>query len=313
MSPRPGSVRPALLAMLLTVLIGGALLVAVIGASGSRTPRPPTETRSTTSHPTSDSSPTEQPDETAAPPNEAPSADHNLGCDGLPVGTPAHPELASALTRIAAEWGADFEAAWLEPGAGIIQVNGLPNRAAWSTSKVPLALAVVQAGQGDAQAAAISSALRVSDNDAALRLWQFLGPTDASRAAAVTGVLRQGGDQTTVVPQTQLHPPYTIFGQTQWGAAEQVGFATQLPCLDGAGQVINDMGQISPGHSWGLGRLPGAVFKGGWGPDADGYLVRQFGWYTGVDGSRVPIAIAVQAPSFEIGIGVLDAMASQLS
>lgn len=205
-----------------------------------------------------------------------------------------------------------MEAAWFDPSAGIVTVGGLNDQAAWSTSKVPLALAVIKAGHGEAMASQISAALRQSDNAAAQELWWALGADEETRALAVTDVLRDAGDDVTTVPGVQLRPPYSTFGQTQWSTAAQVGFAGRLPCLSGAEQVVDDMANVSANQSWGLGRLPGAAFKGGWGPNPDGYLVRQFGWFEPDGGSRVLVAVAVQSDSFESGVVALDAMADAL-
>lgn len=332
MSFKAHQLRRMAVAALVTVMVVGALVLALVlatsgrpaGHQGSATPSPrPAASSSgvvTAAPPTtpSASDPTEQaatsePAPEPSQPTEQAQRPSSPGCDGVPLVAPADPNLAASLAQTAADWGAGFEAAWYDPATGIVQAGGLANQAAWSTSKVPLSVAVVQSGQGDAYAGSISAALQVSDNAAAAALWQALGPDDATRAQAVTGVLRQAGDGATQVPSTQLYPPYSVFGQTQWSTAAQVGFMQQLPCLAGSGPAINAMSQISSAHAWGLGRLPGAVFKGGWGPEpSGGYLVRQLGWYTTDDGSRVMIALAVQAGSFEAGIGVLDAMAAQL-
>lgn len=324
--------RMAVAALLTVMIVGTLVLVLVLATSrgageqpGLATPSPrPSSTQSSASPapsapPTTESAPpTEQPattqavPETSQPAEQAPPRASAPGCDGTNLVAPSDPNLAANLSQLAAEWGVGFEAAWYDPGSGIVQAGGLANHAAWSTSKVPLSVAVVQSGQGDAYASSISAALRVSDNGAAAALWQALGPDDVTRSQAVTGVLSQAGDPTQV-PSTQLYPPYSIFGQTQWTTSAQVGFMQQLPCLAGSGPVISELGQISPGHSWGLGRLPGATFKGGWGPEpTGGYLVRQLGWYSTADGSRVVIALAVQAGSFEAGVAALDAMAALL-
>ena len=54
------------------------------------------------------------------------------------------------------------------------------------------------------------------------------------------------------------------------------------------------MGAIADDQRYGLGTIPGARFKGGWGPDESGmYLVRQFGTIA-VDGGEVGVAIAAR-------------------
>ena len=190
-------------------------------------------------------------------------------------------------------------------------VEDLP---AWSTSKIPLALAVIDSGQGEAQTDSIALALEESDNSAADALWTSLGGTDAERADAVTQVLRRAGDGTTTVPTEQLAAGFSIFGQTQWTTDAQVGFLSQLPCLGGADEVIADMGRVDPAQAWGIGSRPGAVHKSGWGPSpAGGYMARQLGWYTNAAGQRVLVAMAAQdADGFEAATAVLDRLAASL-
>lgn len=235
-------------------------------------------------------------------------------CDGTALAAPAAPELATAVSRVAQQHGAKVVVSWVDPARGIMTAGGLTDLPSWSTVKVPLSLAVIDNGDGEVLRSSITSALRSSDNDAADRLWRSLGASDAARASAVTTVLRQAGDQTTTVPSTRLRPDFSVFGQTQWSTPSQVQFLRQLPCLKGANQVINDMGSVVDSQRWGLGTLPGATFKGGWGPTAaGGYTVRQFGWYVDERGTRVPLAIAVQASSFEAGVTTTNALASALS
>lgn len=186
--------------------------------------------------------------------------------------------------------------------------------AAWSTSKVPLALAVIQAGNQSKQLSNIQAALQLSDNSAAAALWTSLGTSNSERARAVTAILRKAGDNKTTVPTSQTYAPYSIFGQTKWSTSDQVAFAMKLPCMEGSGPVISAMGKVDQSQQWGMGRLPQATFKGGWGPTRQGgYLVRQFGWFTNTQGQRVAFAMAVQAGSFDGGITVLNALADDIA
>lgn len=236
-------------------------------------------------------------------------------CDGVALASPAQDrmnatQLRAALEGVGRQTGATISAAWFDAASGQIQTAG-SNAAwvAWSTSKVPVSVAVSQAGKADAMAGSMSAALRRSDNGAAEALWQAVGSNDANRAQTVTGVIRQTGDSSTTVPSTRLRSGFTIFGQTPWTTAAQVGFMMKLPCLKGSAPVISNMSQVDSGQRWGLGSLPGATFKGGWGPGVSGgYLVRQLGWYTNAAGARVPVAIAAQAGSFDGGIGILNQM-----
>lgn len=181
---------------------------------------------------------------------------------------------------------------------------------AWSTSKVPVAIAVERTPQGPGLRPTMRQAISASDNDAAIRLWQSLGQP-AAAAAATDRVLRDFGDQTTRTQSRQVRPPFTAFGQTQWALGDQTRFAAALPCRSEAEPVYSAMGQIIPGQSWGLGRLPSAHFKGGWGPSSSGYLVRQFGVVDAPQG-QVATSIAVDAPSFDQGTSTLSRAAQWL-
>ncbi|MDR0990467.1 MAG: hypothetical protein LBL92_03785 [Propionibacteriaceae bacterium] len=179
---------------------------------------------------------------------------------------------------------------------------------AWSTIKVPLAIAALTRQPVGADAAA---AITVSDNAAAQRLWDGLGSGDAA-GQAVEVVLAQGGDTTTVVQRTRTRPEYTAFGQTNWSLSSQVQFAANFPTSPAAQTVWALMGNISGSQSWGLGRLPDAHFKGGWGPDNGGYTVRQFGSIAQGEGC-VAVAIGTEAATFDTGVAVLNDLADGLA
>ena len=64
-------------------------------------------------------------------------------------------------------------------------------------------------------------------------------------------------------------------------------------CLPGAEQVLDQMGHVVDEHRDGLGQLPGARFKGGWGDENDGtYLFREFGLVGEAD-HQVPVAFTI--------------------
>lgn len=182
---------------------------------------------------------------------------------------------------------------------------------AWSTSKVPLAIAALRVNPG--AATQVRAAITQSDNEAAEALWEGLGGGE-SAASAVTGVLREARDVTTTVPATRLREGFTVFGQTQWDAANQATFAANLPCLPDSAAVLGEMGSIVPEQRWGLGRIDGARFKGGWGP-ADthaGYLARQFGILPTPSGD-VAVAVIADAPDLGSAEKKLDAIAQTLT
>lgn len=197
-------------------------------------------------------------------------------------------------------------------GGQAVTAGTLPADVAWSTIKVPLALAAVAADP--AQVGNAAAAITASDNAAAQAMWDSVGG-GTSAAAAVQQVLGRFGDPSTVVQSEVTRPGYTAFGQTLWPLASQAQFAAALPCHHDTAPILALMGQISPDQSWGLGTLPGARFKGGWGPDpTGGYLVRQFGIVdTGTGQVAVAVAAAPTTGTFEDGIAVLDRVASWLA
>lgn len=183
----------------------------------------------------------------------------------------------------------------------------------WSTMKVPLTLAVLRTN-GNTGTYQMSAAITESDNSAADGLWQSLGTPDAA-AKAVQAVLREGGDTTTTVPATRSRAEYSAFGQADWSLADQVRWASRLPCLPDADTVTTLMSKVVWGQQWGLGHLDNTRFKGGWGPDPSGnYLVRQFGLLTTPNGD-VAISLAAQATSgtFDDGTQILNKMAGLIT
>ena len=175
----------------------------------------------------------------------------------------------------------------------IERLGELSGRVAWSTIKVPLALAVVRRGGATRYAQLLRRAIAASDNQAAEQLWSSLGrPAAAGRA--VERALAAAGDTTTSVQTRRVRAGFTAFGQTRWPLAAQQHFIAGLPCVAGSARILDLMGGIVASQRWGLGstRLP-ARFKGGWGPDAAGrYLVRQLGLLQLPDGRRVAVAVS---------------------
>ena len=179
-------------------------------------------------------------------------------------------------------------------GSGTVAAAGntgpLP---AWSTVKVPLAIAAERAGVADPDT--VSRAITYSDNAAADSLWEALGGGEQAAQAtqAIIG--------TTTVPATPPRPGFSAFGQTQWSVSEQAEFIAALGCQDGADPILAAMGQPDPTQNYGLRTLEGAVMKGGWGPAEDGsYEARQMGLIT-LGGHTVAVAIYAAAPSGDYG------------
>ncbi|WP_374024229.1 hypothetical protein [Mycobacterium sp. HNNTM2301] len=178
---------------------------------------------------------------------------------------------------------------------------------AWSTIKVPLAIAALRCDWLLAKDLAVK-AITESDNHASERLWSGLGdPEEAARR--VQGVIAEGGDTATVVESRRLRHGYTAFGQTQWTLQRQARFAAELPSIPDSSDVINLMQRLSSGHRWGL-AAKGFAAKGGWGPGMHGdYLVRQFGIVPTPSGQwGVALAARVHDGVLETGVDVLNAM-----
>ncbi|NLG47597.1 MAG: hypothetical protein GX543_14200 [Gordonia sp.] len=194
-------------------------------------------------------------------------------------------------------------------GGEVMSFGDQTPRVAWSTIKVPLAIA---AERENGPSPAATDAIVMSDNAAAETLWSSLGtPTEAS--AAVTRVLREGGDKTSTVPSEKLRPEFSIFGQTTWALGDAATFSANLPCMPGTGNVLTLMEGVGGNQQWGLKAVPRrtTAVKGGWGPSLDGgYLVRQIGVLTLRDGRQVGVAMNAQttAGSMEVGAEALSAV-----
>nr|WP_232490967.1 hypothetical protein [Mycobacterium dioxanotrophicus] len=164
---------------------------------------------------------------------------------------------------------------------------------AWSTIKVPLSIAALRT-EPDRAAALVNKAIIQSDNTAAEQLWSMLGDPSAA-SHAVEAVLHDGQDMTTVVQSQRVRDGYSAFGQTQWAMQAQAGFAARLPCLSGAGPVLDDMHKLAADQQWGLAGADGVAAKGGWGPGVDGaYLVRQLATVSSPSGT-FGVALAAQS------------------
>ena len=162
--------------------------------------------------------------------------------------------------------------------------------------KVPVIVAAVEAGTADWHA--IEAAITRSDNEAALRLWDTLDDPPAQ----VEAVLRRAGAPDTVLEREPDPRGWSPFGRTVWTLEAGATFYRALARgeLLGAAEtdrVLDAMGRVVPEQRWGLGRIPGVRFKGGWGPSEEpggGYEVIQFG----IAGDTV-LALSAVAADFE--------------
>lgn len=240
---------------------------------------------------------------------------------GACTATPTHPDQppapapeAAAANPLKASFGELAGSIPATVGIAFAPVGGDPvstlgawsTGVAWSTIKVPLAIAALRVDRDTAQPLVVK-AITQSDNAAAEQLWSQLGSPDQA-APQVQNILREGGDATTTVESRRLRPPFTAFGQTQWTLGLQARFAAHLPCLADAGPIVELMRQLIPEQRWGL-AAAGAAAKGGWGPGrAEGYLVRQFG-IVPTDSGAVGVALAADASTFDAGRDAVERMA----
>lgn len=264
---------------------------------------------------------------TLAPPTVA----SRTGSSDFSSSDPSTTKVASPTTEVASPYEPSFVAefdkflARKRPralGVAVMSVGNAENPItlgnwlrgpAWSTSKVPLSLAALRHDHSQRTEQLVLLALTVSDNGAAEQMWSDLGSGNAA-ATRVDQVLRDYGDMATRTQAERVRAEFTAFGQTVWSLRDQVKFASALACFDEARFVREAMGKVTREQAWGLGRLSGAVFKGGWGPDRSGrYLVRQFGVVT-LDHHQVAVALAVESAdgSFSDGVSVLNGVAELL-
>lgn len=175
---------------------------------------------------------------------------------------------------------------------------------AWSTIKVPLAIAGLRQQNSDQITREMTAAITQSDNAAAESIWAGLGEP-ATAGAEVEAVLRSAGDPT-IVQTRKVRPEYSAFGQTEWSLANQVQFLASAACDSSDQPVLELMGQVEDSQKWGLGAIPGSRIKGGWGPSPEGrYLVRQIAVVPTPRGSTV-VAMAVEPDSGAYTDGVAD-------
>ena len=172
---------------------------------------------------------------------------------------------------------------------------------AWSTIKVPLAIAALRARPDSTDL--VFKTITQSDNAAAEELWSQLGDPAAQ---LVQSVIREAGDATTVVESRRLRAEYTAFGQTRWSLTDQARFAAGLPPVPDAAPVVDLMRNLSSEHRWGL-AAKGSAAKGGWGPGIAGdYMVRQLAIVSPTFG--VALAAEVGDGGYETGVDVVNTL-----
>jgi hypothetical protein len=195
-------------------------------------------------------------------------------------------------------------------GQPVHQLGTLQEDVAWSTIKVPIAMAIEERSAGHPAASEQSllvRAITASDNAAAEALWGTLGAPNAA-ATAVQAVLGQTGDTSTHVETRVLRRGFSSSGQTRWSLAAQQRFIAGLPCLPHAAPILSLMQQVIPDQRWGLGSLGAAAqFKGGWGPEpSGGYLVRQIGIIRLENGRLLAASMATLPADGSFGTGTAN-------
>lgn len=235
----------------------------------------------------------------------------------------------ASFQQLASSLPGRVEIAVVPLDSGSAEVLGSDEAAhGWSTTKVPVLVSLLRArgseGLTSQEQAWAQAAITESDNQSVLNLFGDLerlkGGLDGA-SEYVDSVLRASGDSETVVATAQ--PPVgaaTTFGQTEWSPGEAVKFfrALDLGCLLPSSQtsyVLGLMQNIEASESWGLGSagFSSVAFKGGWGPESGGYLVRQSGIIEPGSSSGAAVAIVAFAPSFAAGTDMLTRTASWLN
>jgi hypothetical protein len=201
----------------------------------------------------------------------------------------------------------------------------------WSTTKVPVLVGLLKATHGALSATERQEAqlaITESDNQSIIDLFDDLEQLEGGLDGAssyVTSLFRESGDDSTIVA-TAPPPPgaVTTFGQTEWPPSEAVKFYRALAagCLLPAAQtdyVLGLMEHIVSYESWGLGSagFHSVAFKGGWGPESGGYLVRQSGIVAPSTPDAVAVAIVAHPPegadSFTVGTQMVTETAQWLA
>ena len=168
---------------------------------------------------------------------------------------------------------------------------------AFSTMKVPLSIAALRQDQSMYPDAEI--AVTRSDNPAAHRMFGQVP------AASYEGVIREAGARTTTPAGYQMG--------TLWTTSDQAEFASGLRCVAGHEPVLDMMGRIVDYQHWGLGRIGGARYKGGWNHYEGGHLARQFGLIPGPNGDIAVAITARNTKGYEGSFRMLDELADGLA
>ncbi|AWB81983.1 hypothetical protein C3B44_06150 [Corynebacterium yudongzhengii] len=206
----------------------------------------------------------------------------------------AFAELAEELEELIASVNDEYEVdagIALSDGEHVAHAGVDGESSAWSTIKVPIAIAATQNGLEDDSV--IELAITESDNDASRILWNFLGDTETAALAAEEVMVEGNGPSTLYDTVTTYYG--SSFGNASWPLINQARFAANLECIDGAGPTYAAMGDIVEWQSDGLAGLDDAHVKGGWSDELETaneylYTYRQLGAVV-TDSGTVGVAI----------------------
>lgn len=197
-----------------------------------------------------------------------------------PTTDPTCPARIPQRLSLTGEEGRAFAFAPLDDPTDVTVEGEVDGAQAWSTSKVLVVAAFLDAA-ADGDPAAVSpanrrlirAALTRSDGDAVRSLREQI---PGSPGRAMTSVLRSIGDVTTTAPDS-------LEGTMSWTIRQQVRFmvalqAGKVSSARSSEYLLESMRPIKQ-HRWGLGAVGATAFKGGW--LRQGRVTRQLGLLDG--------------------------------
>jgi len=282
--------------MLICIMIATlavALYFAATGGdyvSGYHAPPPPPTT----------STPTPAPTPTIAPPSP-----------------PSLPQLGQAITALEAEYqvslGVSISPVFTPPNMPVSVWHGgsLAGGYAWSTTDVPVAIAVNISPTQPDMTYFLSQAFNQSSAAGDQALWQWLGD-DQTAAARTTAVLRAGADQNTTIP-VGAAGQYAVFSQTMWSLDDQATWLGAAYCTANIYNALTYMASPPANQRFGLASIANAKTKTSWGTQPNGALsVRQLGLLPVSDslGGKTWLSVSVAAVPLD---GSLDTATAALN
>lgn len=214
-------------------------------------------------------------------------------------------ELHGIVKQVRGKYGGQLGIA-VTTAEGTVHVGARGGGPAWSTVKVPIAIAAIREG---ADKSLVDLAIKESDNDAAYALWSKVKWSEKHPTAALNRVLADADSEATW--QKPDANGDIKFGYARWLLPEQAKFGAHLACIPEASYVYGVMDDIVEWQQYGLTKFPNIHAKGGWGydPELDWYTQRQFGTME-IEGGAIGIAItSVRTDAAQIGEAEADAKA----